>query len=275
MDAKAPARVNARGMDPTLSGGRLMTDLTPIQAFSFEDHDVRVLLINGEPWWVASDVCKALTIVDVSDAVQRLDQQYRCQTPVLAADGKRYQTWVINEAGLYELIFRSDKPAARRFQRWTFSEVLPTIRQTGSYGLASLSPRQIAEMVIAESDRADKALERADLAEDRLAEVEPLAESYEKYMDTTGLMSVGAVAKTLGVGPNKLFVFLRHHAVLIGTAGERFNTPYQRHIQRGRVTVKLGVRQDRDGNDVATYTTMFTPKGLEYVSQLLAEYGRP
>lgn len=109
-----------------------MTDLVP---FDYSGHEVRTITRDGEPWFVAADVCAVLEIKDASDAVSRLDQADRDRTPVRSG-GQNRQMWIVNESGLYDLIIRSDKPEARPFRRWVTSEVLPAIRKTGRYGVA-------------------------------------------------------------------------------------------------------------------------------------------
>ena len=102
--------------------------------FSFGGINVRVVLINGEPWFVAADVCAVLEIANVSQAAGRLDDDEKgiCQTDT---PGGRQSVNLISEAGMWKLVMRSDKPQAKPFQRWVTHEVLPTIRKTGSFGV--------------------------------------------------------------------------------------------------------------------------------------------
>jgi prophage antirepressor-like protein len=107
-----------------------MTAVTP---FLFDGEVlVRVVMIDGEPWFVAADVCKVLEIGNVSMAVGRLDDDEKgvSNTDTL---GGRQEMVIINESGLYALILTSRKPAAKRFRKWVTAEVLPSIRKTGSY----------------------------------------------------------------------------------------------------------------------------------------------
>jgi prophage antirepressor-like protein len=93
---------------------------------------VRAVLRDGEPWFVAADVCAAIEIVDVRQAVERLDDSERggCTVPT---PGGPQEVRAVNESGLYALIFTSRKPEAQRFRRWVTGEVLPAIRKTGGY----------------------------------------------------------------------------------------------------------------------------------------------
>lgn len=110
-----------------------MTNTTAIQEFDFGVHAVRVQMDGeGNPWWVASDVCEALGISNTSQVINRLhsDEKGICSTYTL---GGQQELLAINEPGLYRIIFSSRKKAAEKFQRWVFHEVLPAIRQTGTY----------------------------------------------------------------------------------------------------------------------------------------------
>ncbi|MCL6488423.1 MAG: Bro-N domain-containing protein [Alicyclobacillus mali] len=96
---------------------------------------MRVVMVNGEPWWVAKDVCDVLGIMDARKSVGLLDEDERNTVPVTDALGRQQETFVVNEPGLYSLILRSRKPEAKAFKRWITHEVLPTLRKTGRYEL--------------------------------------------------------------------------------------------------------------------------------------------
>lgn len=106
-----------------------------MQVFEYEEDDTqfRVLDRNGEPWFVLSEVCKKLGIVNVSDAASRVDDDEKDNIGITDAIGRSRSTIIINESGLYTLVLRSSKPEAKRFKKWVTSEVLPTIRKTGAY----------------------------------------------------------------------------------------------------------------------------------------------
>lgn len=117
-------------------------------SFDFEGSDIRMTTRNGEPWFVASDVCRVLEVGNSRDAVSRLDED---EKGVVSSDtpGGRQNVTVINESGLYSLILTSRKPQAKRFKKWVTSEVLPSIRKTGTYastgGAGSSDPTGILE----------------------------------------------------------------------------------------------------------------------------------
>lgn len=108
-----------------------------MQTFTFNpsNQPIRVEMIDNEPWFVAKDICEALTIEKYRDAVSRLDDDERGSVVVDTLGGKQSMT-AVNESGLYDLIFQSRKAEAKVFRKWVTGEVLPTLRKTGRYELA-------------------------------------------------------------------------------------------------------------------------------------------
>ena len=109
-----------------------MDDDKALQIFGFNDKTVRVIMRDGEPWWIAKDVADILGFRDAFNAVRLLDEDEKDTQKVSTLGGEQTMT-VINESGVYALIFRSSKPEAKRFRKWVTSEVLPEIRRTGLY----------------------------------------------------------------------------------------------------------------------------------------------
>lgn len=119
--------------------------------FQYQSHAIRTVTIDGEPWFVAVDICAALTIANARDAISKLDDDERQVvdfSTVGNADGRQNQALsnfdpqtinIINESGLYSLILTSRKPEAKAFKKWVTSEVLPSIRKTGRYAVSNLS----------------------------------------------------------------------------------------------------------------------------------------
>lgn len=94
---------------------------------------IRTLMIEDEIWFVLKDVCEALDIGSPHKVADRLDEDERNQIPVIDTLGRQQLTTIINEAGLYNVVLRSDKPSAKVFKRWVTHDVIPTIHRTGSY----------------------------------------------------------------------------------------------------------------------------------------------
>ncbi|MCY8344997.1 Bro-N domain-containing protein [Bacillus haynesii] len=103
------------------------------KVFNYQDQQVRTVVKDGEPWFVAKDVCDVLGITDARKSVNLLDEDERNSVPITDSLGRDQETFIINEPGLYSLILRSRKPEAKQFKRWITHEVIPTIRKTGSY----------------------------------------------------------------------------------------------------------------------------------------------
>lgn len=112
-----------------------MDESRALRVFSFRDRDVRVVEVDGEPWWVAKDVCDVLGIANPSDALERLDDDERSRFNL----GRQGEANVVNEPGLFSLILGSRKPEAKAFKRWVTHEVLPSLRRNGFYVTGQLS----------------------------------------------------------------------------------------------------------------------------------------
>ncbi|OEC37774.1 BRO domain protein [Pseudomonas sp. 1D4] len=106
----------------------------PIQ-YAFEGHEVRVLMIQGAPWFVAADVCAALALPNTTKALERLDtdEQTLISIQGIHSGAGNPNVNAVNEPGLYSLVLGSRKPEAKRFKRWITHEVLPAIRKHGAY----------------------------------------------------------------------------------------------------------------------------------------------
>lgn len=96
-----------------------------------QNHPVRMIEQNGEPWWVLKDVCEALNLKNATLVAKRLDNDELTKFDLGSRQG---ETIIVNEPGLYSVVLRSDKPEAKMFKRWLTHEVIPSIRKTGSYG---------------------------------------------------------------------------------------------------------------------------------------------
>ena len=98
------------------------------------DKKLRAVEINNQPWVLAKDICDALDLANPSNAIMKLDEDERAKKKL----GRQGEAWFVNESGLYNLIFRSNKPEAKAFRRWVTNEVLPSLRKTGSFELPNV-----------------------------------------------------------------------------------------------------------------------------------------
>ena len=111
-----------------------MENQNQLQIYNFQDNAVRSTQLDGEVWWIAKDVCSILGLSNPTKALRCVDADDLTLLKVRAG-GQDRELNVINEAGLYTLILRSNKPQAKAFKRWVTHEVLPAIRRTGSYSV--------------------------------------------------------------------------------------------------------------------------------------------
>jgi prophage antirepressor-like protein len=108
------------------------TKSNALQVFDFEGKKIRIVVVDGEPWFVAKDVCDILELSDVSMSLAKLDDDEKGTNKICTPGGMQDMS-VITESGLYTLIMRSNKSEAKKFRKWVTSVILPTIRKTGQY----------------------------------------------------------------------------------------------------------------------------------------------
>lgn len=144
-----------------------MDESRALRVFSFKEQDVRVVEVDGEPWWVAKDVCDVLDIQNVTQAIERLDEDERSMFFI----GRQGEANIISESGLYTLILRSNKAEARPFRRWVTHEVLPSLRRNGFYA-AGQESRRDKSAVNALLAVIDKQNERVMKLEERLRKLQ-------------------------------------------------------------------------------------------------------
>ena len=251
-----------------------------MQVFSSEQFgNVRVVERDGEPWFVAADVCKALEIANNRDALTRIDDD---EKGVALADtlGGKQEVTIVNEPGLYSLVLGSRKPEAKVFKRWVTHEVIPTIRKTGGYVQAGREEEFIERYFPAFSDetklimvkdlRAQVLALKADNAKQQaqLAEQQPKVEFADHVADSKTLLTVSAFAKivqneNIKLGRNKLMAWLRDRGYLRAN-----NEPYQQYIKQGLFRVR-----EVYVNGIFYPVTFITGKGQLYlVEKLRAEF---
>lgn len=230
--------------------------MTAVELFRYDTADVRIVTINGEPWFVLADLCAVLAIRNGRDVAARLAHDQKGVEQIYTPGGRQSMT-IVNEAGMYEVVIRSDKPEAVRFRRWITADVLPTIRKTGSYSTAPMSREELLSRAVLE---ATAALTEKD---ERIAQLEPKAEFYDELMDADGTYSFAAVARILGWGRNVLMRELRRLGVL-----QPNNLPYRRYDHHFKVTPGTYTNK-KTGETVPTATTSVRPSGLEFLRKKL------
>lgn len=130
-----------------------------LQVFKYEEEDhldnLTTVEIDGDVWFVANEVCNLLEIKNTSDAVSRLDDDEKLLS-VLPIAGQNRNVSLISESGLYALVFKSNKPSAKKFRKWVTKEVIPTIRKTGGFGINRLETPNFVIRFNDNWDRTDK-----------------------------------------------------------------------------------------------------------------------
>ena len=197
-----PARCTAPRLSALCGPGgvRMSADLIP---FAYHATPVRVVTIDGEPWFVLADLCRVLTLSSPHKVYDRIADDAKGRTSIPTPGGDQ-QMAVVSEAGMYEVVIRSDKAEAVEFRRWITGTVLPEIRKTGSYGapkLAELSRRDILTMALEAEDRADREAAARLEAESQVRELIPPASAWNALADTNGDYAVGDAAKILSRDP--------------------------------------------------------------------------
>lgn len=224
---------------------------------------VRAVLIDGEPWFVGKDVAMTLGYTNYRDAlVRHIDLEDKIDGVVIHDSiGRPQKPILINESGVYSLIFGSNLPNAKFFKRWVTSEVLPTIRKTGAYQLMDSymidDPVERAKRWIEEQEE-KKALER------KIEEDKPKVEFADHVADTSDLIDMSTLAKlakkeNIKIGRNRLFEWLRDNKYLM-FHGKHKNEPYQKYIDNGWFVVREYTYNTAYGEQIGTKTYV-TGKG--------------
>lgn len=193
-----------------MSHGNVYSMTTDIVPFSFEGMDLRVVMIEGNPWWVASDVTRVLGLAEASSSrvvLDRVDEEDR-NTMILNhgnnGRGNPNRT-IINESGLYSLILSSRKPETKRFKRWVTSEVLPEIRKWGFYNPSLSEDEKRVEVARQYYEATVKWVE----AKRQLEKAAPLAARHELLQAVDGGYNVSSVGRALGFA-GRLRYFWEH-----------------------------------------------------------------
>lgn len=248
---------------------------------------VRVVQRDGEPWFVAADVCKALEIDRT--ATRRLDDDEKGVHSTHTPGGQQDVT-IVNEPGLYTLVLGSRKPEARLFKRWITHEVIPAIRKTGGYiaGQETLSDDElmarallVAQNTIKLREERIKALEHSNTALEAKVEADaPKVLFADSVAASSQSILIGELAKILrqngiDIGQNRLFERLRKEGYL-GTYGEYYNIPTQRAMDLKLFEIKKRAINSPDGRNIVSTTVKVTGKGQQYfVNRYLTKSSAP
>lgn len=247
---------------------------------------VRTVTINGEPWFVASDVCKALGIANNRDAVARLDEDEKGVALTDTLGGVQNLT-TVNEPGLYALVLSSRKPEAKAFKRWITHEVIPDIRQYGMYATNDFldkalgNPdnwiRMLTEYSAVKKENETlklKTVEQKEVIEsqnNQITLMKPKASYYDLVLQTKNAVNITTIAKDYGLSAVTLNKKLHDYGVQYKQGGTWLL--YQQHADKGYTKTKTGVYTNKAGEEYASVHTQWTQKGRMFIYEILQEHG--
>lgn len=256
-----------------------------LQVFLYNEEQVRTIYHNNEPMFVAKDVANVLGFKDTTKAIKQhvdledkvVGRQNTTPSFVDSLGRKQYPT-LINESGLYSLIFGSTLPTAKQFKRWVTSEVLPNIRKHGTHMTS-----ETIEKVLADPDTIIQIATQLKEERAKRMQAEVVIEQqkpqvlFAKAVETSETsILVGQLAKLLtqngiSIGQNRLFAWLRDNGYL-GKKGAHYNEPTQYAVERGWFEVVERTMQNPDGSVRITRTTKVTGKGqIYFINKLLTK----
>lgn len=235
-----------------------------LQIFKNEEFgEVRTVTINNDPWFVGKDVAEALGYSDTNKAVAMHveDEDKKLNDKTSPSFGQRGAT-LINESGLYALIFGSKLESAKRFKHWVTAEVLPAIRKTGGYQMQAPQGKELLALAVLE---AQKTIESQAEEIDRMKPKEIFADAVAASKQS---ILIGQLAKLIcqnghEIGQKRLFKWMRENGYLM-KSGSDYNMPMQRYVEQGLFEIKESSIANPDGSTRITRTTKVTGKGQQY-----------
>ncbi|MGN8855192.1 phage antirepressor [Catenibacterium mitsuokai] len=237
--------------------------MNEVQLFNFENHEVRSLLLNNEPWFVGKDVADVLGYADTNQAIRKhVDNEDRL-TRRFDGTGQSRDMTIINESGLYSLVLSSKLPSAKKFKRWVTSDVLPALRKTGQYQVKELSGSELMAKALIEAQNVLAAKDK------QIEQMKPKVVFADAVATSHTSILVGELAKILkqngiDMGQKRLFAWLREKGYLIKRQGTDYNMPTQKAMELGLFEIKEGSYVNGSGVNITTKTPKITGKGQQY-----------
>ena len=243
-----------------------------IQRFEFKGAALRTLTDeNGEPWFVAKDVCDVLELSNVGQALARLDDDEKSSITLNDGTPGNPNKAIVSESGLYALVLASRKPEAHEFKRWVTHEVLPQIRKTGGYIPTTDVDDDmtiLAKAVMIGQRTMEEQKRRIAEQSEHIKVLEPKARFADAVAASDGACLIGELAKMLrqnglDIGQNRLFEILRQDGYL-GKTGSNRNVPTQKAMDLGLFRIKETAITHSDGHVTINRTAKVTGKGQTY-----------
>lgn len=244
--------------------------MNKIQVFNnTEFGEIRTAEIEGKPYFMATDIAKALGYSRPNDAISaHCRATVKHSTPI---SGKMQEVNFIPEGDVYRLIARSKLPQAEKFEKWVFDEVLPSIRKHGAY----MTPQKIEEVLLnpdtiiklATDLKAEREQRKA--LETKIEQDKPKTIFADAVSSSKTSILIGDMAKLLRqngieIGQKRLFDWLRNNGYLIKRKGSDWNMPTQRSVEMGLFEIKESTHLDGNGCNITTKTSKVTGKGQVY-----------
>lgn len=246
--------------------------MNQLQVFNNQEFgQVRTMMIDGSPWFVAKDVCECLDINNSRQALARLDSDEK--NSVILNDGTpgNPEKGIVNEYGLYSLVLSSRKPSAKTFKRWITHEVIPAIRKHGAYMTGDTLEQALTspDFLIRLATELKTEQEARRLAEQKIEADKPKVLFADSVAASHGSILVGELAKLLNqngidIGQNRLFNWLRENGCLICRKGTDYNMPTQRSMEMQLFSIKETAITHSDGHVSISKTVKVTGKGQVY-----------
>ncbi len=251
-----------------------------LQEFTFDHQNIRTLTIEDEPYFVGKDVAEVLGYERPTKAIMdHVDDDDRRGSSIRTSDQLRNMV-VINESGVYSLIFGSKLPTAKKFKRWVTSEVLPTLRKHGAYATPETIDRIIGDpdfgIQLLQTLKEERA-KRKEL-ETKNKEMQPKALFADAVATSDTSILIGDLAKILKqngveIGQKRLFEWLRENGYLIKRKGSDWNSPTQQAMEMDLFEVKETAITHSDGHVTISKTTKVTGKGQIYFTNKFLKKG--
>lgn len=239
--------------------------MNEVQLFNFENHEVRSLLINSEPWFVGKDVAEVLGYERADNAIRNhIDKEDKLMHQISASGQNRNMT-IINESGLYSLVLSSKLPSAKKFKRWVTSEVLPALRKTGQYQVKELSGQELMAKALIEAQSVLAAKDKV------IEEMKPKASYYDVILNCKGLLATSVIAKDYGWSAIRLNEYLHKKGIQF-KQGKTWLL-YQKYATEGYASTKTHEHLGNDGTNHANVHTYWTQKGRRFIYDLLKNDG--
>lgn len=247
--------------------------MNELQTFNFEDLPVRTLTVDEEPYFVGKDVADILGYLKPSNAIANHVDDEDKTTTLIQGTGSNYKSKaiIINESGLYSLIFSSKLESAKRFKRWVTSEVLPAIRKHGIYATDNVIEQTLRDpdYIINVLTEYKKEKEHNLLLQQQVGELKPKADYYDQILKSKKLITVNAIAKDYGMSAQALNKILHDLKVQFKQSGQWLL--YAKYHDKGYTSSEPHKYTKKDGTEDFKLHTKWTQKGRIFLYNLLKD----